>query len=607
MKSKIPYLWPPAALFAGIALYQVLFSLLDPWFTDRASYVFADLKLWVAVLSFAGCAVLAASSRVRAAVAGYLREADGLPWRAHALWLGAAYAGMLSLFLFLKYCQYRGFQLPMDTAMTASMAAHFLHRFALESTIYGVDYFAVHFQPLIALYSPFLLFTRSTFVLIAAQTAVIATMPVSVYVLVFNRTRSSVAAQAALWVSFTSPLMFEVLSNNLEASANLAAFFLAGMALAELRRWLPAAAMFVLALMSSEQAPLAFLGLGPYLVLTLGPRRKRSWLIGCAVSAAAIAVFAGEMLITYSYPKGQRLRDWALVYGHLGATPLLSLKSMVLHPLSFVSNLVWPPEKLLPLWRLLYTTGFSCLASPLTAIPWAVNFMPNFMGAPGTHLHGLVLHYAAQTVGPVWWASAAGVAAAQGLLRRKRLEAWLLLWALLIGGVNLINAPWMLVRHWGRPLFEQGPKVLSRIPPDASLWASEFLTAPVGCRDFIKALPYTRQPWFERRLFLPDYIVFSKDWVVAGHADFRRSVAGVIKSEGYAKVVETEKIVLLRHPGAPLAPGGKRPPPLTLPAPDETVDFKVRISARDRKALLLKLGGVKRGESSGIMELSEEE
>lgn len=128
--------------------------------------------------------------------------------------------------------------------------------------------------------------------------------------------------------------------------------------------------------------------------------------------------------------------------------------------------------------------------------------------------------------------------------------------------------------------FKDGPTIIARIPPDASLWASEFLSAWVGARGFIKAVPLRGASDFSRALFTPDYILLTKDFVLIADPDFRARIAAFIRQEGYHKVVEDPSIFLLRHPRAPLSVHGEGPPVATLPPPKKGVDFAVQVSRR---------------------------
>lgn len=571
-----PYLWPPALVLLALPLILIPLSLRDPWYANHAGTVWDGLRRWAGWLSLAAAA-LAAVPRLGGPAWEHLDRLSSLPAGRRRIWLAAAAAGVLALFLFLKFCQYRGYQLPQDTAMTASMASYFLRHGALYSSVYGVNYFAVHFQPLIALYAPLLLLGNSVFLLVAAQTAVVASMPFAVSTLVRRRCGSTAAAFAGLWLAFTSPFAFEILANNLEASVCLAGLFLWGMVLAEARRPVAAGVLFVLAAAASEQAPLAFFGLGLYVVLR-APGDARSRRLGAAVCAAAAALFAAEMGLTYSFPREERLKDWANTFGNLGPTPGAALSAALGNPLSFLAKVAWPPEKLAALGRILSTTGLFCLASPAAAAVWLVNFAPNFLAPPGGHMHEAVLHYAAQVMGPVWWAMAAGLAAIHGRLAARGRAYWLLPWCLLVGGLNIRRAPGILFPGWYEGYFHDAPAVLARIPRNGGLWIPQWLSAPLGARPHIKLLPYGAEPSFLRRLFVPDHVLLTKHWILGADPGFRKRVAGFLRAEGYRKLLEDPHFVLLEHPRAPLAPEGGEPPPAALPEPKDGLDFTIKIS-----------------------------
>jgi len=565
----------PIALCA-LPLIELAWSLQDTWFTHKAFLVHNAVLDWLMWGSFAAGAVLALSSRARRRTEEALEGLGDIGTTTHLIWLTACFAGVFGELLFIKYCQYRGFQLPQDTAATANIAYNFLHHGTLESSIFGLpSYLAVHFMPVIALFSPLLLLWNSAFMLILVQTACLASMPFAVYLLVYRSARSPSAAFIGLWLSLSSPFFTYLSGASLAAQVCLAAFFLWGILAAEARRWLLAAVFFLLMLLSVEQAPFTFFGLGLYLAFRSGLRDRKAWLFGAGVCLASALLFLVEMKVIRSHPESAEFLYWDN-FKNLGDSAQAVVTLALRAPWELAARVVWPLTNLEPLWRMLYSTGFFCVLASWQTLPWILTALPNLMADPASAYHQVLLHYPAYLIGPLWWAMAAGICASFGFARRKGWSALLLAWAFLIGGFNLRGAARALAPNSMRSYFESGPRMAARIPEDASLWASEYMTAWLAGRSHIKSLTRADDPAFRRRLFVPDYILFDKIWILQADPALRSSVAAFLKNERYLKVVEDAGTVLMKHPRAPLRDENGRPPPMALPPPRPGVDFNVQ-------------------------------
>ena len=553
------YLWPPAAATAVCAVLLPALSVWGPFFSDRAYHVF-DKGMWAVtcLLGLAGLA-LAAHKGVRDVSWRYLERFDK---EKAGVWAAVLYAALFCLFLFLKYCQYRGFQLPMDTAMTTNMAFNVLHGNGLESSLYGTDYFAVHFQPLIVLYAPFLLIYNDTLTLIVLQTLAVASMPVAVLCLTRHLTRSGAAAACALILALTSPFLYDTAGTTVQAPVLLGAFFLWALYFFETRRWFWSAGFAALALMCSEQAAFAFAGMGLYWGLRGAPKEAGGRKFGWMLLAVSAVFFLAEMTLIHSYPPEMRYKDWPDMYGHLGSTPGESVKYILTRPSEFAASMLWPLDRYKPLWRLIYTTGLFAVFVPWTVLPWLLNYAPNFLAATGSAYHSIGLHYASQLVGPLWWAMALGIAGVAERGRQKEKISFLLPWVLIVGAFNLAGATRVLLPTSSYSLFREAPDLLDSIPPDASVWANEWVTAQLAGRRYLKAIPDTRRKDFTSRLFLPDYIVLNKGWAARTEDEFGHSMGEVIAQGGYRLVRESRDLIVLERPGRRT---GATPASLTLP------------------------------------------
>jgi hypothetical protein len=283
------------------------------------------------------------------------------------------------------------------------------------------------------------------------------------------------------------------------------------------------------------------------------------------------------MLIVYSFPAAERLRNWPLVYGHLGATPWAAAASAVSDPWRLLKCAAWPPDKLRPFWGLLWSTGYFCLWPPAAALAWFFNELPFFLAAPGSAMQTLSLHYSAQVTGPVWWAMTLGMCAAFRRLERRGRTSWLLVWALAASAANFAHSRVPLIGNWEPYYFKEGPAVADAIPPDAAVWAPEYLTPRLGVRRLIRPLSAdSTQTDLERHGFMPDYIVFDTRWFAGAPVAFRRKMAALIARESYDQVLDTHQFIVFKHPHYPL-PHDATTPPFELPPPQEGVDFNITL------------------------------
>jgi uncharacterized membrane protein len=565
--SSAIYFYTPSLLLCTITVVEIGLCMQMHWFAVAANAVHEDVKKWMFLGSMVLVAILSIWSRARSAAADHL---DALPrtGRAiHAAWLGAAFAGIFSLFFFLKYCQYRSFQLPSDSTVTANLCWNIAHKFSFASSVLGVEnYFAVHFMPLLAILAPVLLAWNSLSSLIFLNALALASMPLAAYVLVYRKTGSSLAAAAALWIIFTSPFLLYLSTASVVANIYTSVFFVWAIVAAELGNWRWASLGFVLMAMTIEQSCFAFLGLGLYLIGHLGIREKRAWLTGGAVCLVSVALFVLEMKLRWSLPDATRFptTSWSL-FTNLGATPTAALSSFSAHPLQIAKTVAWPPARLQPLWVMFSSTGFLPLLQPAVLIPWAVNYIPNFLAVAGPY-HSLESHYSSYVIGPLWWAAMMGMIWAHSWLSRRGLAAWILIYALLVGMLNLRQSPRILAAGWNGSFYDEVPALAAKIPAEASVWSYEFAAPSLGCRPFIKILAGgDLNDIFTSHLFMPDYVLIWREADI--EAGYQARLWTFLAREGYTKVSETFDLILLKHPRAPLEKAGGDPPGLELPIP----------------------------------------
>ncbi len=569
--------WPAVALCAPV-LAELSFASRRYWFTDAAVAGHWRVLRGLAVACAAGAALLAASRRARESAA---RNLDAPVARG---WLALSFAGVFAWLFFIKYCQYRGFQLPRDTTASANLCFNLLHGYGWRCPVYGVDnHFAVHFIPFFALMSPLLLLHNGALTLIVAQTLLLATLPFAGYLLARRLTGSGAAGWSALLLIVTSPYFFDMAIASVYPGMYLSAFFLwAAVALELDRPWLAAASILLL-LSTVEQACLAALGLAVYQALRRARSDRRAAWLWAGAGALAAALFALELRYKYSFSDAARFRTWSTFHG-LGPTPGAAARAALARPFAAAVSLLRPAARTAPALKLLLSTGFLPLFSPLALVPWAVDFLPNFLADPGDIYHTIGLQYAGYVIGPLWWAAVLGLCRLRARLAARAAEPALAAFALAVGGLNLYLSPLGLAPDWSRNFFSEAPGAVAAIPPRASVWALEYVSPRLACRRDVKAISDGLDPAFLERLFVPDYVLLDRGWAGRASPADRDRLLTFLGREGYAKVYERSQLVVFRHPKEPLADARGAPPPLALPGPGPEAQAAARLLARNDDA-----------------------
>ena len=117
-----------------------------------------------------------------------------------------------------------------------------------------------------------------------------------------------------------------------------------------------------------------------------------------------------------------------------------------------------------------------------------------------------------------------------------------------MGGWGVCHTPRILIKDWLPHYFAEGPAAAAVVPPNASVWASEFMTPWLGCRSRIKVLGPTEDILLLRRSFMPDYIVLSKDWFPSAEAGLRQKIAALVVQESYERVLNSTNFIVFKHP-----------------------------------------------------------
>lgn len=578
--------WLPALGFLSVPVYEILRATEESNYVNQALIVHHQTLNTLSFLCFGGAACLAFFPFLRRWAVEHLEGLDHGPGKLGWLWAGLGFLGIFLLLGFIKFCQYRGFQLPSDTAVLTNMAYNFLHHGSLGSVMESSpNFLGVHIHMLVYVFSPVLLIWNGSLPLAMLQIFFLASSALAAYYLAYDRTRSSLAGFLAMLVAFSCPLLYEIGSSSL-TYGSLPAFFLWMVLAAERRHWAACACFLVLSLLTLENVPVTLFGLGIYLLVKAwmgrpsqtvvagdlapesGLRRVPLWAWGLAVCVLSAGVQLLEIRLMGSFGQQSKpqwvFEEYSRRYGG-PADPLGLAAHFATHPWAWLSKILWPPSNLGPLWKILLSCGAVCLFAPAELTVFAISHLPAFLMVPGEHMHDMKLQYASYVFGPFLWASVCGLSWLYRKFSPGKFQAWLLLWVLIGAGWGFRSAHRTLLFEWMPHWFHALPGVIRKVPPGASLWADEFMTAWVAARSQLKTLNAPRT--FKSMLFRPEYVLFTQDWVHFARNDFGNSLLTYLAEEGYqvAHFDPGSRAILMKDPAAP-HPGLS--PEIAFPQPD---------------------------------------
>ncbi len=576
-----PFIWLPAVILPAAALIEVLFSLREHDFPNRAFFVHNQTLVWMS----RACWVLAGAALIAPLRLRLFRHLEGLssaPAARRRLWPAAAALGFAGMACFIKVCQYRGFQLPFDASDLIHTAWAALHGRGLECVPEGSrNVLDVHFAFTGVLLSPLLLLWRSSLALILAQALAVGSLGLAAYFLARRLSGSSFAGFLAMLLAYSHPAFHQLASATLENSVFMAPFFLWGMVLWERgnRPW--AALLLALAATTREQFPFTLAGLGLYRMFRDGRPTRDSMLKGGGLAAVAVLLWLAEIWVMGQFqhpdPSNPRGLGYWGMYSHFGATREEILRFVLGHPLLALSKAISPPSRLWPTLMMLFFAAFLPLSAPAAGLVFLVAALPQMlMACAGTHgfllwppvtdvgNHDYPLQNASYVFGPLLFASAHGLARLCRSIGGER-KSWLLVPALAAAGLGFHRSVGKnLLRDWRPYLFDSGPQAVSRIPPDASVWSEEYLSTWLAPRLQLKHLtfPGEMRGEFRSLLFRPEHILIQKAWFIHAGRDGRDSIVLFLAQNRYEKVWDSSHLILLKDPSAPR---GGRSPDLALP------------------------------------------
>ncbi|HME81082.1 MAG TPA: DUF2079 domain-containing protein, partial [Candidatus Eremiobacteraceae bacterium] len=248
---------------------------------------------------------------------------DGYRWLLLAVVLYALAAGALVTIHWVRW------QTGVDTGINTQVVLGTLHGF--HSTFEGGSDLAVHFSPLLAIFYPLLLVTRSGLALEYAQVALIACVPLAMYALVRPHVAEPLAVRAGL-ISLLYPPLATIGIGEFHILACVPLLVIGLLWAADRGRWGWFSLLAVLALAVREDVllELAAIGLVCGIVLlrsrhgigTLleSPQLRRTF------GLALLALGGGAIAVALAYfgilqPANSRYGWYPLLYYHIGARP----------------------------------------------------------------------------------------------------------------------------------------------------------------------------------------------------------------------------------------------------------------------------------------------
>ena len=367
---------------------------------------------------------------------------------------------------------------------------HYSHIQAPTSTIRGLDnILGDHFHPILILLAPLYWIYPHAQTLIVAQSALLASSTVPVYLFckdkLGDRTALLVAAAYALNWGLQNAAGFDF--HEIAFSVPAIAWMLYAI---ERQRWRLYAAAALVLLLSKEDQALLLLFFGAYLLL------RKYWLPAILSIAAGGGwfVLAIKFLIPH-FSGGAGYSHWN--YSQIGATPSETLRTVLEHPLRIIRMLVDNPIKRVTLKTLAYPFLGLCLLSPLMVL--AIPLIAERMLSDVPNYWSKAFHYSA-TIAPILACAAAeGIANLERLARRYSRHARNLPFTL---GLLLLAGNIFLSRHFpfsyqlADPNFYRlnsnekvGYEALAVIPDKASVTTLNGISPHLSDRQHITLLP----------------------------------------------------------------------------------------------------------------------
>lgn len=234
----------------------------------------------------------------------------------------------------------------------------------------------------------------------------------------------------------------------------------------------------------------------------------------------------------------------ALNLGFLGKTPLDAAKYAIANPLTLLSKLINPFEKLVTAFSSFWPFAFLPLLAPSTLIPILAQFAVRFLDETHKQSWTLRFHYSASLAPLMAYGAAMGI----GIVKRKKLANLVLLFTSILGMFvfhapvfSLFKSSFYFEQQW----IKNNREILALVPDDAAVAAQNNLAPHLSARKKIYSLPKVQ----DAEYLVVDFHENQSDYNfhTATQAQIEELVDELILREEFDIVAEKGKAMLLKR------------------------------------------------------------
>lgn len=421
-----------------------------------------------------------------------------LPSPRHLVWIAAAtFAAEFSALAVLRHHAYNTGRFDLGNFVQAIWTtAH--GDFLQQTNLHGeqISRLGVHFEPILAVFTPLWWIWPSADMLLTVQAIVLALGALPVFWLARKHLASERAALGFALVYLIYPPLQWLGVDEFHPGALGCTFLLFAFWYLDEDRLIPFGIFAVLASTTREEMPLVVAGMGIWYALT-----RRKWALGAGIAAAGLACTAIIVAaVTPHFRHGAPLTFYGR-YKDVGGSPSQAARMIFTHPIR-VLQIVFDHRGIRYLGQLFLPLAGLCFLAPLALIPLvpllAVNLLSSAYGQTSIHFHytagEIPILVAATVLGAGWLArrwrehavAIAGVALA-GVLIGNYLLGPLPLWRHVPGGQRLGADRSVVHTH-----DHIADRALSLIPPHAVVSATNSLGAHLSERRKFLSFPVLR-------------------------------------------------------------------------------------------------------------------
>lgn len=481
---------------------------------------------------------------------------DGLPTETHkaiAYTIGALSGICLAI---LKARQHFVFQTSAyDLGLQASVAWNTTHGRPFFDSIQNINYLGDHFSPIhLALALAYRLWEEAV-TLLVIQSIGIGLGATALYLLTLKRLRHTWPAIALTLLFLFNPYLHKVSVYDFHPIAFAIPLFLWMLYFIECERYIPVAALALIAVTVEETLLPPLVGVGIYISLF----HKRFRVIGLMLATLGVIYFILALKIWMPFfLKEDRLTHIGR-YANLGGSTLNEIMYALLrNPLIFFRAMVVPFEKVTSVVSLFLSVGFLPLLAPrqliLLVLPLSMLVVSNYQPQ-----WTFSYQYSSAILPFLFFGSAYGVqqlehllqrfSLMRGSLRSSAMTSWVGLPLMLLIGFNLYRLP-SYTKPWSKAHVDAIYSLMNKVPPTASVCANQHFVPHLINRPHVSMFRIGGHAIFNGQR--AEYVLLEPEsndpWLTwpSSVEDYRQAVAIMLDSKLYAVVEERDGVVLLK-------------------------------------------------------------